>query len=165
MHWLRALAFAVCVYVVCIRSFIVTVQNKKKAAEQLVINNARTKQNNFINAVTVGNVLKYKRKEKKRVFALPYESHYVIMYYYTVSMLIDWNIKCDIYASLCVVKHCAFAVKTGESITVCIALDCIAVLMLVKLLEAPPTISGGAVLPAYIGGWLVGEGHSLLSSP
>lgn len=108
-----------------------------------MINNARTKQNNFINAVTVGNVLKYKRKEKKRVFALPYESHYVIMYYYTVSMLIDWNIKCDIYASLCVVKHCAFAVKTGESITVCIALDCIAVLMFVKLLEAPPTISGG----------------------
>lgn len=69
-------------------------------------------------------------------------------------MLIDWNIKCDIYASLCVVKHCAFAVKMGESITVCIVLDCITVLMFVKLLEAPPTISGGLFCQHTLaGGW------------
>lgn len=84
------------------------------------------------------------------------------MYYYTVSMLIDWNIKYDIYASLCVVKDCAFAVKMGESRTMCTVLDCITVLIFMKLLEAPPTISGGAVLPTYIGGWLVGEGSQLM---
>lgn len=114
------------------------------------------KQNNFINTVTVDNVLKYKTKEKKHVFAveLPHESHYVIMYYYTMSILIDWNIKYDIYASLCVVKHCVFAVKTRKSNIVCVVLDCITVLIFVVLCEAPPTFSGGLFCQhTRAGGW------------
>lgn len=27
-----------------------------------------------------------------------------------MNTLIDWNIYCDIYASLCVIKYCVFAV-------------------------------------------------------
>lgn len=70
-----------------------------------------------------------------------------------MSMLIDRNIKYDIYASLYVVKYCVFAVKMGKSRTLCIVLDCITVLIFVVLREAPPTVSGGPVLPIWAGGW------------
>lgn len=60
-----------------------------------------------------------------------------------MSMLIDRNIKYDIYASLYVVKYCVFAVKMGKSRILCIVLDCITVLIFVVLHEAPPTVSGG----------------------
>lgn len=70
-----------------------------------------------------------------------------------MSMLIDRNIKYDIYASLYVVKYCVFAVKMGKSRTLCIVLDCITVLIFVVLREAPSTVSGGPVLPIWAGGW------------
>lgn len=45
-------------------------ENKKKAEEQLVINNARMKQKSFIEAVTADNILKYKRNGKIHIFAV-----------------------------------------------------------------------------------------------
>lgn len=75
-----------------------------------------------------------------------------------MSMLIDWSIKYDIYASFCVVKHCGFAAKTGKGRTVCTVLDYIIVLISVVLREAPPTVLG-QVCTAIIHGWVGGGSH------
>lgn len=67
--------------------------------------------------------------------------------YYHINTLIDWNINYDVYASLCVAKYCASAVKSREKI------------------EQFLPLYGGGLLPKYMGCWLMGEGHSWLSSP
>lgn len=81
-----------------------------------------------------------------------------------MSMLIDWNIKYDIYASLCVVKHCFCCENKGQCPLCWTVSQCWYSWRSVKPL--PPSRGGvGAVLPKYMDGWLVGDGHSWLSSP
>lgn len=66
--------------------------------------------------------------------------------YYHINTLIDWNINNDVYASLCAAKYCASAVKSR------------------KKLNSSSHCMGG-LLPTHMGGRLMGEGHSWLSSP
>lgn len=107
---------------------------KKKAEEQLVINNVQMKQKQL---------LKYKRVEKS-VLLLYNNCLYLMLKttdYHHINTLIDWNINYDVYASLCVAKYFASAVKSR------------------KQLNGSSHCMGG-LLPTYMGGWLTGEGHS-----
>lgn len=108
--------------------------------------------NNFIKAVKADNFLKYKRVEKS-VLSLYNNCLYLMLKkkpdYYHINKLIDWNINYDVYASLCVEKYCASAVKSRK-----------------KLNCSSHCMGGGAPANIHtVGRWLMGEGHSWLNSP